>query len=211
MSFEGVAAIVLAVNLLCAVLAAFLASRSGRDAFSWVLVCGLLGPFGLIALFGTLSARREHPGLTQPVSRQPRAGIVVLLPVDGSTHSLAAADKVVTDAPAISRVTLLTVLPLERADGVSVEAGSPRRELLDREVEEAIGEVRRRLEQANVAYVVETRFGEPSEEILRLAGEDGFGAIVMGRRGRGGVGKLLLGSVSDRVVKAAEVPVTLVG
>jgi len=211
MSFEGFVATALAINLLCAVLAAFLASRSGRDPFAWVLVCGLLGPFGLVAFVGARSGEGEHQGLPGPASGQPGAGVAVLLPVDGSAPSLAATDKVITGAAGISRVTLLTVLPMERVEGVNAEPGSPRRQQLEREVEEVIGEARQRLDRGHVAYATETRFGDPAEEILRLVGEGGYGEIVIGRRGRGGVAKLLLGSVSDRVTKAADVPVTVVG
>jgi nucleotide-binding universal stress UspA family protein len=211
MSFETFVALVLAVNLLCAVLAALIASRSGRDPFGWVLVCGLLGPFGLIALFGARSQKRQHRARAGTESGVPGAGVAVLLPVDGSAYSLAATDKVIVDAAAISRVTLPTVRPIERAEGMNAPPGSPRRQQLEREVEEATGEARRRLGRGGLAYTIETRFGDPATEILRLVREGGVGEVVLGRRGRGGVAKLLLGSVSDRVCKAAEVPVTVVG
>ena len=58
---------------------------------------------------------------------------------------------------------------------------------------------------------VETRFGDPATEIVRFAAEGGFDHIVMGRRGRGGVAKLLLGSVSEKVLKDATIPVTVAG
>jgi nucleotide-binding universal stress UspA family protein len=211
MSFGAIVAIGLVVNLLCAILAAFLASRRGRDPFAWVLVCAVIGPFGLIALLGDLSRGREREAFPGPASGQPGAGSVVLLPVDGSESSLAAVDKVVDDAPGISRTILLTVLPSERGDSADYDAGSPQRQVLENEVESVTGEARRRLERANVAYATETRFGDPAEAILQLAREGRVDEIVMGRRGRGGVSKLLLGSVSEKVVKAAEVPVTVVG
>ena len=52
--------------------------------------------------------------------------------------------------------------------------------------------------------------GPPSNEILRDAEESGCDLIVMGTHGRGGLNRLLLGSVAERVVRSAEVPVMTV-
>jgi nucleotide-binding universal stress UspA family protein len=52
--------------------------------------------------------------------------------------------------------------------------------------------------------------GPAAEEILRLAGEGGFDAIVMGTHGRGGVEHLAFGSVAEAVVREAGCPVLVV-
>lgn len=52
--------------------------------------------------------------------------------------------------------------------------------------------------------------GSPSREIVRFAEECEVDCIVMGTHGRGGIDRLLLGSVAERVVRAAGVPVTTV-
>lgn len=52
--------------------------------------------------------------------------------------------------------------------------------------------------------------GEVGHEILRAAGEQGASAIVMGTHGRTGLSHLLLGSVTEKVVRAANVPVITV-
>ena len=47
----------------------------------------------------------------------------------------------------------------------------------------------------------------PVEEIVTLAEETGAGLIVLGSRGLGGVGRALMGSVSEFVVRYAPCPV----
>jgi nucleotide-binding universal stress UspA family protein len=53
--------------------------------------------------------------------------------------------------------------------------------------------------------------GEPGEAILEAAQSEGADRIVVGSHGRGRVGRILIGSVSDEVVRNATVPVLVVG
>ena len=52
--------------------------------------------------------------------------------------------------------------------------------------------------------------GDPARELLRLARDRDFDVIVMGSRGRGRVTAALLGSVSNRVMHDAGVPVIVI-
>ncbi len=52
--------------------------------------------------------------------------------------------------------------------------------------------------------------GDPAEEILGYLSSNPNTLLVMGRRGRSRIQSLLLGSVSDKVVRHAKGPVTLV-
>src|SRR5215210_755888 len=54
------------------------------------------------------------------------------------------------------------------------------------------------------------RMGQVDLEIVALAEELGAGLIVMGSRGLGGVRRVLMGSVSDSVVRHAHCPVLVV-
>jgi nucleotide-binding universal stress UspA family protein len=56
-------------------------------------------------------------------------------------------------------------------------------------------------------FVARAELGSPAETIDRVAREVGAYQIVMGTRG---LGNLFLGSVATKVVRLAQVPVTLV-
>lgn len=53
--------------------------------------------------------------------------------------------------------------------------------------------------------------GDPGERILAEASEQGADLIVMSSHGRGAIGRFVSGSVADRVVRHAPVPVMIVG
>lgn len=77
-----------------------------------------------------------------------------------------------------------------------------------REAEEQIG----RLEVPHADVRAERRLedGEPAEVVLRVAREVGASLIVLGTHGRTGLGRLLMGSVAEQVVRAAGCPVLTV-
>jgi nucleotide-binding universal stress UspA family protein len=52
--------------------------------------------------------------------------------------------------------------------------------------------------------------GDPGETILAAAEAEGADVIVVGTTGRGGVGRMLMGSTSDFVIRNATVPVLVV-
>jgi nucleotide-binding universal stress UspA family protein len=76
--------------------------------------------------------------------------------------------------------------------------------------EEALAAVREIAAERGVD--VETRLleGTPSREIVEFAERDGCDLIVTSTHGRGGIDRLLLGSVAEKVIRAATVPVTTV-
>jgi nucleotide-binding universal stress UspA family protein len=54
------------------------------------------------------------------------------------------------------------------------------------------------------------RMGRADREIVVVAEEIGAGLIVLGSRGRGGISRALMGSVSDSVLRHAHCPVLVV-
>jgi nucleotide-binding universal stress UspA family protein len=88
----------------------------------------------------------------------------------------------------------------ERLERLSEQRG---KEVLDTEVERA------RSAGVTVAQA-HLKMGGVTREIVHLAEDLGAGLIVMGNRGRGGIRRALMGSVSDSVVRHAHCPVLVV-
>ena len=57
---------------------------------------------------------------------------------------------------------------------------------------------------------IQAALGMPGPEIVRVASELGVDQIVLGTHGRGAMGSLFMGSVAQRVVHLATIPVLLV-
>ena len=64
--------------------------------------------------------------------------------------------------------------------------------------------------EANVETTQAVAAGTPHTEIVEYARENGIDLIVMGSHGHSGVGRLLLGSTTERVIRKTSVPVLTV-
>ena len=71
-------------------------------------------------------------------------------------------------------------------------------------------DARKVLEGAGCPYKAHVLIGEPATKITRVAKSEAVDQIVMGTRGMGALGNLVLGSTATKVIHLAEVPVTLV-
>jgi nucleotide-binding universal stress UspA family protein len=67
-----------------------------------------------------------------------------------------------------------------------------------------------RLKASGIAFSMESAAGEVAHAIVDSATRQGCDAIVMGTRGMGSIGSLMLGSVATKVVHLTRLPVTLV-
>jgi nucleotide-binding universal stress UspA family protein len=77
---------------------------------------------------------------------------------------------------------------------------------------ERLREDLRGLDPHDPRVVIERRLieGDPAAEVLRVARESGCDLIVLGTHGRTGLGRLLMGSVAEAVVRKAPCPVLTV-
>ena len=163
----------------------------------------------------TSRAARHGTASTKMRTKEPRrtpelALRVILVPVDFSPGSLKAMDFAVALAkPFNASIELLHVLDPIYAAG---RFDAPRLRQFRRE---AVQDAKRRL--ANVAKRnVNTRLrhtvviGTPYAEIVEKASRIDANMIVMGSRGRTGLGRFLVGSVAEKVIRHAECPVLIV-
>lgn len=83
-------------------------------------------------------------------------------------------------------------------------------EILRKEGEKAIFEVKERGEVAGVEVREVFSEGQPSTEIINFAEKNDIDLIVMGTLGKTGLDRFLLGSVAEKVVRNSKVPVLVV-
>jgi nucleotide-binding universal stress UspA family protein len=133
---------------------------------------------------------------------------VVLHPTDFSARSAAALDL----AASISRDrgARLVILHVDSDDSPpsGPAEGPPCRRLCLEELDEVRGRLAHGGHEALIG--VELRRGDPAWEILDAADELEADLIVMGTHGRSGLGRMLLGSVAETVLQAANCPVLVV-
>lgn len=137
----------------------------------------------------------------------------LLVPVDGSPSALRAAAHAADRArrgEAIDVHLLHVQVPLPVA---SVELGAADA-MLDRyqraEAEAALAPPQRLLADADLRCERALRAGDVPPAIASYAEEHRCDEIVMGMRGRGALGRLVMGSVANHVLHLTKVPVTLV-
>jgi nucleotide-binding universal stress UspA family protein len=137
-----------------------------------------------------------------------------LVAIDGSEAAQRVLDHAVRQASARPGVRLhvLTVQPPVRVYGeIEVYAGEQRmREMAQQEARAVLETARERVAGTAVEMDFECVEGEPGDTIVRRATELGCDGIVMGTHGRSRLGTAIMGSVAQRVVHLADVPVTLV-
>ena len=152
-------------------------------------------------------------------AKRPKMSIFptkILLATDGSAQAQYAeqvAAELADETGSELHVGCVEVVPYFPQYSAGMVVGHDR-ELYEKIEEEARETLRKLTWQAKVAggAVAEDhlRMGAPGEEIVRLAEAIGAGLIVMGSRGRGGMKRALMGSVSDSVVRCAHCPVLVV-
>jgi len=153
------------------------------------------------------------------VKGRPRKLTSVLVAMDGSEDSFRAARFLQSLVlPRRTKVRLLSVVEPLRYPATAPGAVRGQLQRMIKELEaERRGELDKVLERAAAQLddkltrvTRSTPTGTPADEIIAAANDYDTDLVVVGARGRGGMARLLLGSVSEKVLRDARCPVLIV-
>lgn len=136
----------------------------------------------------------------------------VLLPMDGSAAAEQALPYAVTQAERFGAelILLRVVEPFPHVRGLSQADLVRIREQTQEWAREYLDGIAEMPRQRGVSVVRSTVEGPAKAAILQFAEANQVDLIVICTRGRSGVSRWLMGSVADRVVRGANIPVLLV-
>ena len=136
----------------------------------------------------------------------------ILLPLDGSKvaeqalpHAIAQAENFQAQ---LILLKVLEFLPKERS--LSGKLVKDAYELTITDAQEYLAGMAGRVQEYDLRVRVATVEGRPHAEIIQFAEANKVDLIVMCTRGHSGISRWLMGSVADRVIRGASVPVLLV-
>jgi nucleotide-binding universal stress UspA family protein len=133
----------------------------------------------------------------------------ILLPSDGSEHSIRSAEKAIE----------LAKLYEAQIDVLYVVDGSTSKKdvlqhtdkyVIENRRKERLKPIEERLNQAGITYKTHTLHGEPGPTIVDFANKGDYEYVVLGSRGLNNLQTMVLGSVSHKVAKRVVKPVMIV-
>jgi nucleotide-binding universal stress UspA family protein len=139
----------------------------------------------------------------------------ILLATDGSEHANRTIAKTIELSAAMSVPAKVHVLNVQEAPVVYGTTGiylpyEKAEEFVRAAGQKIVSEAADALRNAGLAPATEVAVGQIAPTIVRRAKELGCDLIIMGTRGMGAVGNLVLGSAATKVIHMTDVPVLLV-
>jgi len=135
----------------------------------------------------------------------PRHPVQVVVAYDFSPSSEQALARAVEVAARAPQHVLHIVFAMESPGVTYDNADAAQQTILEKVTRAFAG----REAAAEVQIFVHARIGKPTPEILSLASDVGADLIFIGSHGKTGIERMLLGSVSERVVREAKCPVVI--
>jgi nucleotide-binding universal stress UspA family protein len=138
----------------------------------------------------------------------------ILVPLDGSelAESILPVIERLADGAVAETILLRVVEPPSAGEAFAAAGVLLPDTLLERQLEAKayLEDVRHRLRDTGIVARADVRTGAAPEEISAAATAHRVDLIAIATHGRGGLGRLLFGSVAEAVLRAAPVPVLMI-
>ncbi len=143
----------------------------------------------------------------------------ILLPTDGSKQAERAGEYAISLADISgAEIIVLNVIDVHYLDALPQE---DLRKKLEKELradgKKAVEHFKDNLEESqcngvcrNVTFKTLIKKGNPSDIILKTIDEENIDQVVIGKSGKHGLERLILGRTTDRVVRKAKIPVNVI-
>lgn len=142
----------------------------------------------------------------------------ILVPTDGSEAAERAGEDAISIAGAGADILVLYVIDTSYLNALPQK---DLREKLDKELrkegEQALEKFEKRLEETqceghckNVNFIPLIKEGKPADTILKIIDEENIDLVTMGKSGKHGLERLILGNTTERVVSGTKVPVHVI-
>jgi nucleotide-binding universal stress UspA family protein len=133
----------------------------------------------------------------------------LLLPTDGSENADVAVEWGI-DLAAAYDATVHTVYSVDTSWLAEIEGTDDLYDAIEESGRNALESVQRRARAADVSVAATIGSGPAAEVILSYCEDHDIGMVVMGTHGRSGIERYVVGSVTETVVRNADVPVCCV-
>ena len=143
----------------------------------------------------------------------------ILVPTDGSENAIRAGEYAISLADLSGAdIIVLNVIDTYYLDSI------PQKDVRESVDEELRADVKRAVERfeeeieenkcngkcQNINFKILIKEGKPADVILKTIDEENIDQIIIGKSGKQGLEKFLLGKTTDKVVKKAKVPVNVI-
>lgn len=132
----------------------------------------------------------------------------ILLAADGSDNSFRAAEETLNFINEKTEVTILNVIDADASKNAVLHSGQGGNIIEQRK--EKLSEITDLYASNNIPYELHFEQGAPNETVVNFANHGEYQAVVLGTRGLNGLQEMVLGSVSHKVAKRAQIPVMIV-
>lgn len=137
----------------------------------------------------------------------------ILVPIDGSDNSISALKKAKELASFTNgEIMIITVVKdvASQLYTLENEYKDEIKKVFEEQVEEVIKEAKELIKGCTDKIQTKVLSGDPAQEIIKMAEEENYDLIIMGNRGLNTISRVMMGSVSSKVLHHVNTSILIV-